>query len=79
MPDDDLPLADPRKEWWTIADFAAYWGVKPRTIHVYRTIPGRTPPEDDRFGSTPVWRPDTIIEFKRPGPGYRSDLKDRDE
>lgn len=77
--DKDLPLADPRKTWWTAADIAVHWGVKQTTIHVYRTIPGRLPEEDDRIGGKPVWRPDTITSFRRPGQGARTDLKDRDD
>lgn len=74
---DDLPLADPAKTWWTIADLAAHYDLKVQTIRVYRTA-GKLPPEDGKFGQTPVWKPATIQKWKIPskGQGYRSDLKD---
>lgn len=75
MAAEDRPLADPNAVYWTIADVAAYWGVKPATIHTYRTR-GWLPEPDDRIGNAPVWKPKTIIEFKRPGRGARTDLKD---
>jgi hypothetical protein len=71
-------LADPRAQWWTMADIAAYWEVKPGTVWDYRyqTLhprPGQAaklPPHDDMIGRTPVWRPRTITGFKRPGRGH---------
>lgn len=79
--DDDLPLADPAKTWWTIADVAAHYGVKPQTIRVYRTVPGKLPDPDETINRSPLWKPATIQGWKIPGPGrgYRSDLKDRDD
>lgn len=48
-------------------DIAAYWKVKPKTIRTYRTRDrGELPDEDDKFGATPVWRPKTVMAFKRP-------------
>ena len=78
MADDDRKLADPEKPYWWIADIAVYWGIKPETVHTYRTR-GWLPPEDDRIGNSPVWFPKTIIDHKRPGQGARTDLKDRDD
>ena len=78
MADPRKQLADPHAEWWTMADIAAYWNVKPRTVWDYRyqTLhprrPGQAaklPPEDDTFGPIPVWRPQAIIDFERPGRG----------
>lgn len=71
---DELPLADPRKAYWTIADVAAYLGIKEETVRTYRKR-GWLPKEDDKFGQSPVWKPETIINFKRPGQGARTDLK----
>jgi hypothetical protein len=71
-------LADPHAEWWTMADIAAHWNIELGTVWDYRyqtehpRRPGQAaklPPEDDTFGRTPVWRPRTIIDFKRPGRG----------
>jgi hypothetical protein len=79
MADPDKQLADPHAEWWTMADIAAYWNVDHRTVRDYRyqtrhpRRPGQAaklPPHDDTFGPTPVWRPRTIIGFKRPGRGH---------
>ena len=75
MAAEDRPLADPKKPLWGVADVAAYWKVKPATIHRYRTR-GWLPPEDDKIGISPVWHPKTIINYKRPGRGARTDLKD---
>lgn len=75
MADAERPLADPKAVYWTIADVAAHWGVKPTTIHTYRTR-GWLPEPDDRIGNAPVWFPKTIIDHKRPGRGARTDLKD---
>ncbi|WP_433233786.1 hypothetical protein [Actinomadura nitritigenes] len=76
MADDPLPLADRRKAYWSIEDVAAYWGVKPKTVREYRVRPGALPPADETFGRSPVWKPETIIGFQRPGRGARTDLKD---
>lgn len=71
-------LADPDADWWTMEDIAAYWKVTLKTVHGYRWRGlGQLPPEDGKVGRTPVWRPATVIEFKRPGRGARTDLKDR--
>jgi hypothetical protein len=72
-------VADPLKEWWTMADIADHWGVELGTIWDYRyqtnhpKTPGQAPKlptEDDTIGRTPVWRPQTIIGFERPGQGH---------
>lgn len=78
--DDDLPLADPDKTWWTIADVAAHYRLAPQTIRVYRTE-GKLPDPDEVIARSPLWKPATIQAWKIPGPGrgYRSDLKDRDD
>ncbi|WP_433225544.1 hypothetical protein [Actinomadura formosensis] len=61
------PPGDPKKDWWTMDDIAAYWKVKPKTIRTYRTRDrGELPAEDGKFGATPVWKPKTVIGFKRP-------------
>lgn len=74
---DDRPLADPDADWWTMEDIAAHWDIKLKTVHGYRWRGlGQLPPEDTIIGRTPVWRPATIIGFKRPGRGARTDLKD---
>ena len=61
-----------------MADIADYWDVEPGTIWDYRyqTLhprkPGQAPKlptEDDTHGRTPVWRPQTVIGFERPGRG----------
>lgn len=79
-------MADPDAEWWTMADIAEHWGVEPGTIQDYRNQtrhprrPGQAaklPPEDDKFGRTPVWRPGTILGFKRPGRGRGGGRKSR--
>lgn len=74
------PMADPTADYWTIDDVADHWEVAPQTIRTYRSRKRGELPEPDRmFGRSPVWRPKTIIEFKRPGQGARTDLKASDE
>ncbi|MFV2172320.1 hypothetical protein ACFHW2_11940 [Actinomadura sp. LOL_016] len=74
MADERRP-GDPDADWWTMADIAAHWGVAVETVRSYRARkPSRLPEPDDRFGNTPVWRPLTIIIYKRPGRGRRTDL-----
>ncbi len=65
---------DPEADWWTIAEVAVYLGVRESTVIVYRSrgkkgIAGGLPPEDRKFGGSPVYRPATIIGWKRPGRG----------
>ena len=73
---EDRPLGDPAKEFWTVADVAAFLGVSADTVRVYRSRRrGELPQEDDRFGQSPVWRPLTILNHKRPGQGARTDLQ----
>jgi hypothetical protein len=68
-------MPDPTADYWTIDDVADYWGVKPQTVRAYRARGrGELPKEDRMIGRTPVWRPKTIIEFQRPGSGYRTDV-----
>lgn len=68
-------MPDPRDDYWTIADVAAYWGVTEQTIRSYRSRGrGELPPADKMFQRSPAWRPGTIISFQRPGQGARTDL-----
>lgn len=65
---------DPEADWWTIAEVAAYLGVRESTVIVYRNrgkkgLASGLPPEDHKFGATPVYKPTTIINWKRPGQG----------
>jgi hypothetical protein len=77
--DKDAPLADPAADWWTMDDVAAYLGIAPESARRYRSRPltgGGLPKEDRMFGRTPAWKPATIIDWKRPGQGARSDLNE---
>jgi hypothetical protein len=68
-------MADETADYWTIDDIAEYWGVAPQTIRTYRSRKrGELPEPDTKFGRSPVWKPATIIGFKRPGQGKRTDL-----
>lgn len=71
---------DPAAEWWTLAEVAAYLGVKPVTVYRYRKRPleeGGLPPEDAMISRTPVYRPATVITWNedRAGQGARTDLR----
>ena len=69
-------MPDPNVDYWDIADVAEYWGVSSQTIHSYRSRKrNELPPPDATFGRSPAWKPKTIIDFHRPGPGARTDLK----
>jgi len=78
MADPTKRLADPRAREWTMEDIAAYWNVDVGTIRDYRYQTGRRPPglppllppHDRMIGRTPVWYPQTITGFKRPGRGH---------
>lgn len=68
-------MADLNADYWTIGDVASYWGVTVQTIRTYRTRGrGELPAEDRMFGRSPAWRPQTIVDFVRPGQGARTDL-----
>lgn len=68
-------MADVSADYWTINDVADYWGVTPQTIRTYRSRGrGELPKEDRMFNRSPVWRPQTIVRFARPGQGARTDL-----
>lgn len=60
-------------QWWTMADIAREWGVKVKTIYWYRHLathgkPHMLPEPDGYVGRVPVWRPQTVRRFERPGP-----------
>lgn len=61
---------DPRAEWWTTSDVAAYLGVGVATVSAYHRR-GQMPPPDKTIGRTHVWRPSRIMEWhrSRPRPG----------
>lgn len=72
----NIVLADPAAQWWTIADVAAYLGVKEITARGYQGH-RRLPSGDRMTGPTPAWNPSTVIawnESGRPGRGARTDL-----
>jgi hypothetical protein len=71
-------MPDPKADYWTIDDVAEFWEVKPETVRTYRARKrAYMPPPDRMIGRTPVWKPRTIIDYQRPGRGYRSDLLDK--
>lgn len=71
-------MADPKAEYWTVADIAEHWGVKVTTVRAYRSRKrGELPEPDQVYGRTPLWKPATIAAFERPGQGARTDLKDK--
>lgn len=61
---------DPAAEWWTTADVAAFLGVRAATVSSYHRRE-QMPVADQKFGRTPVWRPQRIIDWhaSRPRPG----------
>jgi hypothetical protein len=68
-------MADPTADYWTIKGVAEHWGVTEQTIRTYRSRNrGELPEPDKVFGRSPVWKPETILNFVRPGQGARTDL-----
>jgi hypothetical protein len=67
-----VPDPDPRADWWVPDDVAAYLGVSASTVASYKSR-GQMPEPERHFGRTPVWRPQTIIDWhdNRPGHGGR--------
>lgn len=66
---------DPKAEWWSSSDVAAYLGVRLGTVSTYRAR-GQMPTPDLTIGSrTHLWKPATIIQWHearpRPGTGGR--------
>lgn len=61
---------DPKAEWWTTSDVAAYLGLRIGTVSSYRQR-GQMPEPDKTFGRTHVWKPQRIIDWHegRPRPG----------
>lgn len=73
----NLCMPDTDKDFWDPNDVAEYLGVEVETVHVYRVrsrweAEQGTPPEerkglpkeDHMLGRTPVWKPQTIIDYK---------------
>src|SRR5256885_16092912 len=61
---------DPKAEWWTTSDVAAYLGVQIGTVSSYR-LRGQMPEPDMTVGRTHGWRPRRIVAWhnSRPRPG----------
>jgi hypothetical protein len=61
---------DPRAQWWTTSEVAAYLGLRVGTVSSYRQR-GQMPPPDATIGRTHVWQPHRIIDWHedRPRPG----------
>lgn len=56
---------DPKAEWWTTTEVAAYLGLGVPTVSAYRSR-GQMPLPDQTIGRTHVWRPERIIRWRRP-------------
>jgi hypothetical protein len=69
---------DPKTDWWTTTDVAAYLGVTVGTVSSYRAR-GQMPEPDRTIGRTHVWSPRRIIEWHdgRPGHGGRKPNRER--
>lgn len=79
MPTEKPTTPDPNADYWSIADVAVYFGVTEPTIRTYRSRNrGELPPQDNLWGQSPVWKPQTIINFRRPGQGARTDRRPSD-
>jgi hypothetical protein len=74
------PTPDPKAEWWTTSDVAAYLGVSVGTVSTYRAR-GQMPAPDTTLGRTRLWRPARIVDWhdRRPGHGGRPAKADRSD
>jgi hypothetical protein len=57
---------DPKADWWTTSDVAAYLGVRVGTVSTYRAR-GQMPAPDQTVGRTHMWRPARITRWYRSG------------
>lgn len=62
-------------EEWTADQCAKAWGVRSRTWHGY-VARDQAPKPARHVGRTPVWDPDAVRTYPRPGRGTRTDLKE---
>jgi hypothetical protein len=62
-------------EEWTVAECAAHWNIEPST---WRSCVARNqaPKPKRHVGRTPVWDPEEVRGWPRPGQGARTDLKE---
>jgi hypothetical protein len=52
-------------EQWSVAEVAAYLGVRPHTVTAYNSARRRQMPQPDgRVGRSPWWRPETIRAWR---------------
>lgn len=58
---------DPKAEWWTTTEVAAYLGVGVPTVSAYRSR-RQMPLPDQTIGRTHMWRPERIIKWRHPDP-----------
>jgi hypothetical protein len=65
-----IVTADPKADWWTTSDVAAYLHVQVATVSNYRKRE-QMPAPDLTVGRTHMWRPARIIAWhsSRPRPG----------
>lgn len=61
-------------EEWTAQQCADVWGIKLKTWHGY-VARDQAPKPTRHVGRTPVWDPDEVRDYPRPGRGARTDLK----
>ncbi len=59
---------------WTVKDCAAHWGIAPSTWRSY-VARGHAPAPARRVGPTPVWDPEMVRAWQRPGRGARTDME----
>lgn len=52
------------EQQWSVAEVAAYLGVKSRTVTAYLAR-GQMPPADGRVGRSPWWWDRTIREWRK--------------
>lgn len=62
---------------WTVKECAEHWGIAPATWRSY-VARGHAPAPKRRVGATPVWDPQAVKGWTRPGRGARTD-KARDK
>ncbi|MER6253596.1 hypothetical protein ABT224_19800 [Streptomyces sp. NPDC001584] len=65
---------------WDYKRISEETAISVSTLRTYKKF-GHMPPPDEPAGSSPLWLPETITDWmmNRPGQGFRSDLKDKDD
>ena len=60
-----VDAAELPEDWWTSADCATALGIGYSTWTAYVSRGQAPPPAPRKFGRSPVWRPQVVLEWRR--------------